>query len=193
MPIEKMGLNMNFRKLALRIVVSLLASSSILSIANAQSGVSQTIVSRTSGLELAITSSTAHQQNIIIQFELTNTTPARVYIRDARTDDAQTGFLSSGTHLYTPNSVVSIESCGSVQQCLNDPSSKDINAYSYIEPNDKLSFSFQYSTQSPVQPHDTISFTVALISRVTQQNGDPSNATPPKPLRFNFSRVPIAQ
>lgn len=184
---------MNFRGLGFSVIFSGLIGISFPAVGFAQNSSPQT--KQSAGLLLSITSATLHGQNIIIQFDLKNTTQNRIYVRDAMIDDSQRAFLASGAHLYPPNSVVSIEHCGTIQGCLsaNDLGSRDINAYSYIELNDSLSFSFQYAANTTVQQHDTISFSVALITRFTQPNGDPSNASPPKPIRFNFSNVPIAQ
>jgi hypothetical protein len=184
---------MNFRRFGLSIVFGASVGFSFAPAGFAQNAAPQT--KQSAGLSLSITSATLHAPNIIIQFELKNSPQARIYVRDAMTDDSQMAFLGSGAHLSSPNSVVSIEHCNSIQSCLspNDPGSRDINAYSYIEPSDSLSFSFQYQANSPVQQHDTISFSVALIARFAQSNGEASNASPPRPIRFNFSNVPIAQ
>jgi hypothetical protein len=140
-----------------------------------------------SGLTLSVIKSNASQNQITLQFNLENKTKARIYVRNAILDEK--AFLGSGPQLPIPQSLAGIESCsGSVSQCvLSDYGALDLNKYSYIEPGGAIAFSFKYIAAIPVQGTDTLSFSVALVARLTKPNADPTIADPPQQIRFNFN------
>lgn len=147
--------------------------------------------SKSSGLTVSISKVIVSQSKIFLQFIATNNTGGRVYLQDAP-DDAQEAFLGSGPKLDGPRTV-GIEMCGSASAayCIEQTVGSDLSKYSYIEPSEFMSFSFEYRADSTVSDSDTISLSVVLIARFSAANGDPSQAGPMKVVRFNLPYVPL--
>jgi hypothetical protein len=146
--------------------------------------------SSSGGVDVSLSKVLLAQRQIVLQFIITNKSNARVYLRDARSDEGQYAFLGSGPHLIPPQ-VASLNACNnSVTNCLANPNEVgDLNKFSYVEPGDKVGMSFTYFSQAPVDESDTISLSVALIGRFATPSGDPLQAGKPVPLRFNFPGI----
>jgi hypothetical protein len=141
---------------------------------------------------VAISKVAVEHTKIVIQFVASKQIKARVYLRDALTEQSQIAFLGSGEQLRYPQ-VVGIELCRlPVTGCVVPLEANDLNKYSYIEPDEFTAFGFTYQANSPVSENDTISFSVAMIARYATPSGDPSQAGPPKPIRFNFPYIQLS-
>jgi hypothetical protein len=182
------GCAMTIRSVAYSGILAGLMSLSIVSEAAAQ------LTKSSGGITFTISKVLTSGSNVIIQFNATNNTMGRVYIRDAQFDDRQKAFLGSGPQLSWPT-ITGLELCAdTVAGCTNPAAGQhgdDLNKYDYIQPGEFLSFSFNYQTPSPAQASDTISFGIGIVARYSQPNGNPQEAGPMQAVRQNFPYVPL--
>jgi len=148
---------------------------------------------RSAGLTVAITKILAQNNVITIQLLISNNTNGRVYLKSALWGDSAKAFLSSGPQLYTPTST-NIETTegatGTV--CLNNAScTQNLSNFSYIEPNDSLTFSLRYNSQTPAHQDDRISFPIIMVARFSRPTDTQDHAGAPQVVRFSFNSIPV--
>jgi hypothetical protein len=183
---------MNFRAFGYLMVFFIaLGWNGIHSQAVAQSSGAPIKSTRSSGLTVSISKVIVSQRKVMIQFVALNNMQSRVYLMIASGDQGQQGILGSGDILGSSR-VTGLEYCShSMASCATDPAFKDLARFSYIEPGEFTVFGITYEAGSPVNENDTISFSLAVMARIAAPGGDPSQAGPPKPIRFNFPYVPL--
>ena len=102
---------MRLRWFAISSAIGALLFSALLNEAAAQSA-------QTEGIAFAVSDIVINQNNVTVQFKVTNNRKARVYLTDARTDDSQNAFLGSSVHLSFP-AVANFTFCNSsAAQCI---------------------------------------------------------------------------
>jgi hypothetical protein len=146
-----------------------------------------------SGIRASLISVEARNREIFVNFTLTNTTKARVYFTDVRTDATQLPFLSSGGHLEAPFPS-NIPFCNSdMSGCLANPNESAVGKLTYLDPGASVAASMKYGANQELPTGETLSFGLALLARFVDATTSGADPGPPQQVRFNFPNAVITK
>lgn len=144
-----------------------------------------------SGLTADVVGIVYAQGHVSAQVIIKNNNAYRVYLQDARADDSQTGFLGSGPTLRLP-SLAGVPVCqGTYSQCISDQQNTTIDKFSYIDPGNSLGVALIYEDQQTPSNPDTLTFSLAMLSRSAKSATDnsPDDVGPVQEVSFSFPFV----
>ena len=148
---------------------------------------------QSSGLTAGVEALTSRGRFVTAQITLKNDTATRLYLTDARYDSGQKAFLGSGDQLGAPN-VAGIAACNANgSDCMRDRDNNTTEKMAYVEPGDTLTFSLSYVARTPPSASETMSFSLALVTRAAKTVSAPGSVGPTKQIRFSFSALPITE